>query len=322
MMTSDERSTPTDGRRRRGRRLAEQFISRTSIALDAIRNDADADAAGRSDSYREEHSMQYEELVKLDLLRKAVARKSLEHQESFTSILIDIKSGRRGNLLHDVFRAPLFWAALVIYVVSSIWLPFDAPSLGATVVGVLGGYISFAALFLNNQSFCRYYQSYGCCVSCQGRIFDTTTMAKATMRPESAALVTRYMCAAFLMAFVGLAPDHYTHSVLEAFVVKHELLTDAEWDALLAAGPFTNTGNRYRELVSWIVDELAAERDAGRCHPHDAELMMRNVLGLRSKLAQNYDMIGRPVPYLFGARFFYVYRGRAFALSMLSRARG
>ena len=178
-------------------------------------------------------------------------------------------------------------------------LPSHAPALGGSVVGVLGGYIGFAALFLNNQAYNRYFESYFACCACQGRIFDAVTLASASLRPEAAAVVARYCCAAFLAGFVGLSPEHYSADVLASFVTKHDLLTTAEWDALVAAGGFEGTGDRYRALIAWALRLVANERDAGRCDGGDAWLLNSLLLQLRAKLADNYDLIDRPPPFVY-----------------------
>lgn len=269
-----------------------------------------------SDDFRERLSLGYDEIIELDTERKTIGNKGLQRSSGgfFGS----------GGATRDVLRMPLFWGSLAIYAVAAWFLPSHAPALGSAVVGVLGGYISFAALFLNNQAYNRYFESYGACCACQGRIFDAVTLASAGLRPEAAAAVARYCCAAFLAAFVGLSPEHYSVEVLASFVTKHDLLTTAEWDALVAAGGFEGTGDRYRALIAWALRLVADERDAGRCHANDAWLLDSNLLELRAKLAKNYDLIGRPVP------FVYVHLVRvlteifvpvfAFALTRISRA--
>jgi predicted membrane chloride channel (bestrophin family) len=56
---------------------------------------------------------------------------------------------------------------------------------------------------------------------------------------------------------------------------------------------------KLRALIAWALRLVADERDAGRCDGSDAWLVISNLLQLRGKLATNYDLVGRPVPFVY-----------------------
>jgi hypothetical protein len=187
---------------------------------------------------------------------------------------------------------------------ATLWV-FDKPEkehngLYATVLTVLGAFLSFASIFLNSETYQRFRASYLASVKCQGCIFNATTCAQASMRDVAARTVSRFICGAYIMAFAGLRDSHYdADEVLHPFLQKYGLLTEEEWEALRQRGGFAGTGDRYRELISWTLKVVNEERDAGRCHGNDAWRLCSDILMLRGKLAVGYDLLGQPVPFVY-----------------------
>jgi len=193
--------------------------------------------------------------------------------------------------------------SFLVYAATLLWSEKPDAEHGAlytTVLTVLGAFLSFASIFLNSETYQRYRASYLASVKCQGCIFNATTCARASLRDVAARTVTRFICAAYIMAFTGLRDSHYdADEVLHPFLQKFGLLTEEEWEALRKRGGFAGTGDRYRELVAWTLKVVNEERDAGRCQGNDAWRLCSDVLMLRGKLAIGYDLLGQPVPFVY-----------------------
>ena len=236
------------------------------------------------------------DLERLDERRDRIRHRGIERRCTWWCTL-------QGTVVADVLRSPFFFASFGVYA-ATLWV-FDKPEkehngLYATVLTVLGAFLSFASIFLNSETYQRFRASYLASVKCQGCIFNATTCAQASMRDVAARTVSRFICGAYIMAFAGLRDSHYdADEVLHPFLQKYGLLTEEEWEALRKRGGFAGTGDRYRELISWTLKVVNEERDAGRCHGNDAWRLCSDILMLRGKLAVGYDLLGQPVPFVY-----------------------
>eukprot|EP01048_Picozoa_sp_COSAG05_P012294 COSAG05_NODE_1219_length_5481_cov_29.388889_6_plen_118_part_00 len=74
-------------------------------------------------------------------------------------------------------------------------------------ISVLGGFLSFFLVFFASQSYNRFEAMYRCSMSCEGRIFDTCSMAQACLSPGAArrvGLVSRHSFSALCSFAISL----------------------------------------------------------------------------------------------------------------------
>ena len=241
--------------------------------------------------------LNYSDLERLDELRDKIRHRGVERKNRFWWCML------RGTAIFDVTRHPVFVLCYAVYGIMLWWYkrPDDSDAkVYGLVLTVLGGSLSFATIFLNSETYQRFRISYLASCKCQGCIFNTATLARASLRDVVARTIVRYICAAYMVAFAGLRDSHYdTEEVVRPFVRKYGLLTEAEWKALEKRGNFTGTGDRYREIIAWTQKLVNEERDAGRCHADDAWRLSSDILTLRGKLAVAYDILGQPVPFVY-----------------------
>ena len=145
------------------------------------------------------------DLERLDERRDRIRHRGIERRCTWWCTL-------QGTVVTDVLRSPFFFASFGVYA-ATLWV-FDKPEkehngLYATVLTVLGAFLSFASIFLNSETYQRFRASYLASVKCQGCIFNATTCARASMRDVAARTVSRFICGAYIMAFAGLRDSHY-----------------------------------------------------------------------------------------------------------------
>jgi predicted membrane chloride channel (bestrophin family) len=264
-----------------------------------------ADLATSADDRRAQNpQLTLGEIEALDAARWKVYTHSSRRQSALKAIMAPFVEFRRtkGTVILEVLAHPFLWIALAVYTATALTQNEATPAsrtLGATLVTLMGTFLSFTVLFLNNENFSRFRDCYWASQMAQGRLLDVSTLANAALTPPAAAALTRLLLAAQLAAFVGLSNAYDPDLVLRPYADRHDLLTDYEWAALDARGSFRESGDRYRDLVAWVVAVIVRERDRGRCHEQDARILLKNVLKFRGQLGTGYSIMGQPIPFVY-----------------------
>jgi Bestrophin, RFP-TM, chloride channel len=96
-----------------------------------------------------------------------------------------------------LFQDPLFWITLTLYMAVRLQARvMKIENISNSDIGIIGGFLSFFLVFFVIQSNTRFNLMYEKSMSCEGRIFDVATMAKASLPREHGLRLVRYMNAA------------------------------------------------------------------------------------------------------------------------------
>jgi hypothetical protein len=131
---------------------------------------------------------------------KAIEKKRREILRRLSLPLIRILFFWDGTCNSILLQDPLVWITLALYVVVRIQARVGytgfAGNISTSDIGVIGGFLSFFLVFFVVQSNTRFNTMYEKSMSCEGRIFDTATLAKASLPREHGLRLIRYMNAA------------------------------------------------------------------------------------------------------------------------------
>ena len=209
-----------------------------------------------------------------------------------------------GTVMTMIFEDPVFWIALVTYVAFRLLARYSQFSLDFVSgladgnLATIGGFITFFLSLYVNNSHKRYFDQYGMCMACKGRILDVATLG-ATYLPKSVAhRIVRYMNAAHIQGYVGLSS---TYSYPNFFVKMNKdfaLLTARELERMNSID-IDKGGSCNRELIVWCLREIQT------CHAQgiiDHELACEfrdHILRLRAAIGQIYDAADLPIPFFY-----------------------
>ena len=141
------------------------------------------------DDLNDDQILNYSDLERLDELRDKIRHRGVERKNRFWWCML------RGTAIFDVMRHPVFVLCYAVYGIMLWWYkrPDDSDAkVYGLVLTVLGGSLSFATIFLNSETYQRFRISYLASCKCQGCIFNTATLARASLRDVVARTVVRY----------------------------------------------------------------------------------------------------------------------------------
>jgi len=211
-----------------------------------------------------------------------------------------------GTIVPHILRSFQFWSTILGY-----WLVRtlvrndvleDGPDCKYPIqlvqVSILGGFFSFALVFYASQSYSRYTTQYFASMSCEGRIFDSVTLAQATLPQTSCLRLLRYMNAAHVLAYIGLSSSYSVENLLDDWQKQYHLLTATE-ESRLKQFKLNHGGTAYREVLTWCVDLIEKEYKAGFITDMRCQQLQNQVLVLRDSIKTLYDFNDQPLPFFY-----------------------
>ena len=171
------------------------------------------------------------------------------------------------------------------------------PTINLTAVSILGSCMSFFVVFYTSQSYSRFNDQYNACMALEGRCMDICLLARACMRDRAAAFrLMRHVMAAHVLGYTGLHSAYTGANFFTPFNDKFALLTPAETARMADIGT-DNGGGCYREVVAWAVEGVQQQHAAGLVDDRNTELLLIQILALRSKLGTLFDYADQPIPF-------------------------
>jgi predicted membrane chloride channel (bestrophin family) len=232
-----------------------------------------------------ERDYTWEELESIEKRRRAILKRT---EEPFWGILAHWD----GTVLPSILQNSLFWITVVIYIVIRVWartgIPDYVVDLGSGDIAVIGGFLSFFLVFYVNQSNSRFFSLYDCSMACKGRILDAATLVVASLPPEVACRVVRYMNAAHVAGYTGLSKTYPASSFFAQLNKNLGLLTDKELSRLqdidLDAG-----GSCYSECIAWAMNDVQNQYREGVIDAQLTQQLRDMLLQLRSSFSAIYN---------------------------------
>lgn len=237
----------------------------------------------------EEFNPNHDDILDIEKIRNGIIKRSYNGN-------MYILLAWRSTFLYYVVSDIQLWSSLIVYIIFRYFVNIGTFPINAVVI--IGGLMSFILTFFLNSSIGRYLAIYSQCMACQGRIFDTTLLARALFKEEVAALVVRYMNAVHVLGYMGFSPLYTKENFLLPLNEKYQFLTPPEIEQLEAFG-FNSGGSAYREVLSWILDVLeiqVADKVISEGRHYN---FLDQVLKLRSSMGSLYDYKTLPVPFIY-----------------------
>ena len=113
-----------------------------------------------------------------------------------------------------------------------------------TPISCVGSLASFIVVFYTSQAWQRFVAMYNLAMALEGRIFDCTLLAQATLPHAAALQVWRYLNAAHALLYLGVSPHYREGNLLRPLNEQYRLLNDKELDRLLFVGLSGGTATR------------------------------------------------------------------------------
>jgi hypothetical protein len=144
-------------------------------------------------------------------------------------------------------------------------------------------------------------------MSCEGRIFDTLSMARANMRAPSTGLLNhaelqrlwRYLTLAHVAGYCGLTPTYTKMNLFREFCAMHALLPNEHERRRLELIDVESGGRAYREVIVWALEVIACARERGELSEFTFGAMQEQILRLRAALATLYDFQFQVMPFSY-----------------------
>ena len=195
-------------------------------------------------------------LTKIEVKRKELLTRGFKQKGA---VLLSWK----GTVLSWACASPQLWAAVGTYVAVRLWArsgqDFETlPPVSMAQVSILSGFLYFFLVFYVGHGYSRFLSQYGASMSMEGRIFDSTTMAMASMPRGSAHRLMRHINGAHVLAYVGLNDTYNVSNFLRHFQRSNQLFTVAEWARVREIGADAG-GAACRECIAWAIQDIQAE---------------------------------------------------------------
>jgi hypothetical protein len=148
-----------------------------------------------------------------------------------------------------------------------------------------------------SQAWQRFVVMYNLAMGLEGRIFDATLLAQATLPPPAALMLWRHLNAAHVLLYLGVSPHYRESNLLLPLNEQYRLLTEAEMARLSAVG--FSGGTATREVLSWAVTGVQAQYKAGAITDIEKAPLLDQVTRFRATMGALYDYQDMPFPFIY-----------------------
>ena len=138
---------------------------------------------------------------------------------------------------------------------------------------------------------------YNLAMGLEGRIFDATLLAQATLPPAAALMLWRHLNAAHILLYMGVSAHYTADNLLLPLNELYQLLSPAELARLTAVG--FSGGTASREVLSWAVTGVQAQYKAGVITDIEKAPLMDQLLRFRATFGSLFDFQDLPFPFIY-----------------------
>ena len=138
---------------------------------------------------------------------------------------------------------------------------------------------------------------YGLAMGLEGRIFDCTLLAQATLPPAAALMLWRHLNAAHVLLYLGVSPHYSLDNLLLPLNELYRLLSPAEMERLTAVG--FSGGTATREVLSWAVTGVQEQYKAGVITDIEKAPLLDQITRFRATQGSLYDFQDLPFPFIY-----------------------
>ncbi len=201
-----------------------------------------------------------------------------------------------------VFRLVIFDAAFYVSIVVYVLLRYYSHELGVDAfpmspIACVGSLAAFIVVFFTSQAWQRFMTMYNLAMGLEGRIFDITLLAQATLPPAAALMLWRHMNAAHALLYLGVSSHYSEENLLLPLNDLYKLLSAAEYARLSAVG--FSGGTATREVLSWAVHGVQAQYKAGVITHIEKGPLLDQITRFRATQGSLYDYQDLPFPFIY-----------------------
>lgn len=245
-----------------------------------------------------ERELSFTDLKAIEAYRRAL----LIHTKNGQSV--DFMCAFTGTLLPYVFSDYLFWITMFLYgiVRFMIWRDptstQDFPLVILPQVLVIGGFLNYFLVFFTSHSYNRFMVQYNKVMAAKGAIYNFTLLAKNNLPRARAMRILRWLQSSYLLSFVGLSVAYERDNFFLPLSEKYQLLTKLELERLNEIGADSG-GIAYREVLSWVTDEVAALGKERIMPDKICDSMWKEIIRTAENLAAMFDYEDQPIPFVY-----------------------
>ena len=249
---------------------------------------------------------EYDKLETLDSTRRDMKKSCYKRPHEVLYTFLTMRS------FWNLINVPIFWCSIGIYVlirVCQITNLYPNGSEGiyfATPMSTLGTFMSFAVTFYTSNCYHRFYAIYLSAMGAQGKVYEISLTAKATLPPEEYWRIWRYMNVAHIVAYTGLSGVYTKNNLFIPLISKYKLLTTEEYDRLLSVG-IESGGSGYREVLTWVTESFYRLHRKGVLAIEDVNSLMGLIRAFRSSCGTMYDYVDQPIPMIYVVQSYVAY---------------
>ena len=148
-----------------------------------------------------------------------------------------------------------------------------------------------------SQAWQRFVVMYNLAMGLEGRIFDATLLAQATLPPAAALKLWRHLNAAHVLLYLGVSSHYCESNLLRPMNDQYKLLSDSEMARLTAVG--FSGGTATREVISWAVDVVQAAYKAKVITDIEKAPLLDQITRFRATMGSLYDYQDLPFPFIY-----------------------
>jgi hypothetical protein len=183
-----------------------------------------------------------------------------------------------------VFRVVVYDVGFYVSVVTYVLLRWYSrtiatPAFPFTLISAVGSLAAFIVVFYTSQAWGRFQMMYNLCMGLEGRLFDVTLLAQATLPADSAQMLWRHMNAAHALSYMGFSPYYTPRNLLNPINNRWKLLTPAELARVTEIG-FAG-GSATREVISWALSNVHAQFKAGAITDVEKQPLIEQIMRFR-----------------------------------------
>ena len=236
----------------------------------------------------------WEKLNELEKNRRRLLRKT---DKSSLRILFSYE----GTFWKIMLGNPILWFCIVIYVGVRLFDNWGVPvpRIEGGQVSAVGALMTFFIVYFHVQYSNRFDMLYLSSTACQGRIFDVSLIAKASLPFNRAVRLLRYMNAAHAAAYVGLSETYSTDEFFATLNKKFCLLTSQEFERLKDIDSGGYGGSTCREAIAWCMLDVNDALCAGCISEYTAQDLRQKLMDFRGSIATMYDLDDQPILFFY-----------------------